>query len=259
MAMEWNGFVLLLRHQCKYQASGNIFRILMSQERSKSMPAGKPTILFFPLQAKNLLLVRITRILTGWRCHSRLPKENFDKLLWGIWSIWRKTAEFGVVASQVGIHKGLFAAANAKKLKQPSLRSSQWKLPSIGWLKANIDGAFIVDSHCGGIGVVFRDSSQFVGGCYVRVNFLHNSSTVEGLATRLASHFAAQHNMAPVVFESDCLKVVNDVKGAVTDLSGNGTLICDIQSLLALCGGSRISHVYREANIMAHKVARLPC
>lgn len=102
-----------------------------------------------------------------------------------------------------------------------------------------------------------RDSlGCLVGGCCVRVDFVHSPLMVEALAARLACQFAMQYHMSPVLFESNCLKVVKDVQSGVYVLSGYGTLIADTQSLLSIYPGSRFVHVYHEANILAHKLAK---
>ncbi|XP_004305156.1 PREDICTED: putative ribonuclease H protein At1g65750-like [Fragaria vesca subsp. vesca] len=162
-------------------------------------------------------------------CHSQIPKELFEKLLWGIWSVWKER--------------------NCRLWKNTQQH--------VGQIKANVDAAFDSVLHCGGLDVAFRDSMGcLVGGCCVRVDFVHNAVMVEALVARLACQVALQLQFSPVVFESDCLKVVKDAQSGVSDLSGYGTLIADIQSLLISCPGSRFVHVYREANVLAHKLAK---
>ncbi|KAL6191408.1 hypothetical protein ACLB2K_037799 [Fragaria x ananassa] len=124
--------------------------------------------------------------------------------------------------------------------------------PSARWVKVNVDATYDSVLHYGGLGVAVRDSlGCLVGGCCVRVDFVHSPLMVEALAARLACQFTMQYHMSPVLFESDYLKVVKDVQSNVY-----GTLITDTQSLLSICPGSRFVHVHREANIWAHKLAK---
>ena len=79
------------------------------------------------------------------------------------------------------------SAANAKKPRAPRRALCPWKAPPIGWVKANVDGAFDSASSSGGLGVVIRDSDGVVigGGC-VLVTHVNNPVMVEVLAVRMA-------------------------------------------------------------------------
>lgn len=86
-----------------------------------------------------------------------------------------------------------------------------WLPPPMGWLKANIDGAFDHDSQTGGIGVVLRNSmGEVVGGLYMCsfVEFVVSPEVVEFTAGREACLLAVNYNLAPLVIESDCITLV---------------------------------------------------
>ncbi|KAL6125240.1 hypothetical protein ACLB2K_073299 [Fragaria x ananassa] len=163
----------------------------------------------------------------------------------------------------LGIQQHTFQAANAKKSRVTRRVLYPWKPPSIGWLKANVDRAFNNTSNNGGLGVVIRDSDGvLVGGGCVFVMHVHNSLMVEVLAVRLACQVAVQFHLSHIIFESDCLKIVYDIKDGKEDNSGYGIVLDDVRQLLAALPGSgtRIDflvvsslhrHVYGESNTLA--------
>ena len=129
----------------------------------------------------------------------------------------------------------------------------------VGWLKINIDGAFDQFTHCGGVGIVVRDSEGSVlEGFCKKINHVYSPDIVEAEAGRMACEFACFHHLSPVVFESDCQKLVRDstIGKDDEDHSNFGMVLADIRSSLSLLPSSFFSHVYRESNVMAHSVAR---
>lgn len=86
--------------------------------------------------------------------------------------------------------------------------------PPVRWLKANIDGAFDIITRLGGIGMVLRDSTgAIVSGIFSIIGNLDSSELVEfQLVGRVARLQVAQYNLAPQVFQSDCLSLVQATK-----------------------------------------------
>ena len=59
-----------------------------------------------------------------------------------------------------------------------------------------------------------------------------------------------------MIFESDCLKLVNAIRSQEADDSGFGVWVEDIKSGILTLPSSYFVHVHREANVVAHKIAR---
>lgn len=82
------------------------------------------------------------------------------------------------------LHDFQFYKSTPKSISR-SPRQVNWKSPSFGWLKINIDGAFSSDLHTGGIGIVVRDNSgQRVSGKCMTVCDVTSPEQVEALAGR---------------------------------------------------------------------------
>ena len=64
------------------------------------------------------------------------------------------------------------------------------------------------------------------------------------------------HGLSHVVFEADCLKLVRASSSEAEDDSSFGMIVEDVRSILLDMPSARFSHVYREANSLAHKVAK---
>ncbi|KAL6134323.1 hypothetical protein ACLB2K_066555 [Fragaria x ananassa] len=129
--------------------------------------------------------------------------------------------------------------------------------PRQGWLKANFDGAFDSSSRSGGIGIIFRDhESVVVGGYYGRVANVTSPDLVEAYAGRLACEMAKELQLFPIVLESDCLNLVKATQSDMED-SAFGIIVEDIKQDLLSLNSSFFSHVFRESNLVAHKLARL--
>ncbi|XP_062014251.1 uncharacterized protein LOC133730728 [Rosa rugosa] len=200
-------------------------------------------------------------------CSESLSEDLFSLLLWGIWSIWKERnkrvwqdkwsspeqVRHGIYSQQV-----LFKSVGLSQRRVGSRVTKPWSPPPVGWLKANMDGAFDKNSCSGGIGVIVRDSDGLiVGGCCCKVGRVLSPALVEALAARRACQLAVSNSLAPIIFESDCQKLVRDIMFEEEDASGYGGIVEDVIFLHASLPGSYFTHVYRESNFAAHMLAKL--
>ncbi|PRQ38614.1 putative ribonuclease H-like domain, reverse transcriptase zinc-binding domain-containing protein [Rosa chinensis] len=204
--------------------------------------------------------------ITSWLqfCLEILSQDEFALLLVLLWSIWKERNQRLWSRKFKTLHQVYFQVRNfVQLLKSSTSRRSRgvvrprrsWLPPPSGWLKANIDGAFNQDSHCGGIGVLIRDSTgSIVGGFCGKISNVLSPDIVEAMAGREACELAAEFQLAPIVFESDCLKLVEASKCDEEDGSGFGRIVEDIRFLLSSTPSAFFSHVFRESNLAAHKL-----
>ncbi|XP_062020930.1 uncharacterized protein LOC133737379 [Rosa rugosa] len=132
-----------------------------------------------------------------------------------------------------------------KPSSSPRLRVQRpWTPPSVGWIKANIDGAFNCSAKNGGMGVIFRDSEGEVvaGGCRY-VSEVSSAEEVEMRASRWACQLAVTHQLTPIIFESDCLTLVQATKDQSGNLSLLGRLVDDIVDSLHSARGLLCPHL----------------
>ncbi|PRQ28830.1 hypothetical protein RchiOBHm_Chr5g0007231 [Rosa chinensis] len=73
---------------------------------------------------------------------------------------------------------------------------------------------------------------------------------------RVHGHYSLEFNQSPVIFESDCLSLVNSINSGDEDTSHLGRVIEDIQAQLCSLPGSFFQHAYCESNTAAHRMAK---
>ncbi|KAL6191896.1 hypothetical protein ACLB2K_038285 [Fragaria x ananassa] len=198
-------------------------------------------------------------------CSESLPVDDFQLLLVMIWAGWKegnsrlwdnKVNSLNKVFYQVPSFILLLCSVRQKVCRRRVFKP--WTTPPVGWLKANIDGAFQAEMKQGGIGVLLRDSDEHVvGGICMKVDTVASPDTVEALARRVACELAAEFNLSPVIFESDCLKLVKTCSSSVEDDSTFGQVVADIKDELSAMPCSFFSHIFRETNSAADKQAKL--
>ncbi|XP_024178347.1 uncharacterized protein LOC112184316 [Rosa chinensis] len=182
-----------------------------------------------------------------------------DKIVWQLASVRgrvrkrrRRTGlEDATVVDELTVPKSYWAGIK-RRVPKP------WLPPPAGWLKANTDGAFDPHSKRQSLGVLFKDHDGVVvaGRCWF-IPRASSAEEMEALAGCMACRLATDHGLFPVSFESDCLTLVNATKDSGGNLSILGRIIDDIVASLQVLLGASFSHVYRESNTAAYKLANL--
>ncbi|KAM5562230.1 hypothetical protein ABKV19_017448 [Rosa sericea] len=196
----------------------------------------------------NILTSSIPNSIVDWlqSCYSSLSREDFSLLLVLLWAIWKErnkrvwNNKFQSL-SQVYFHTvHLFQSlktALPAKVPRVGRRPRPWSPPPAGWLKANMDGAFDAAAHRGGLGVVVRDNGgRIVAGACASVSVVLSPALVEAFAGRLACQVVERFGLAPVVFETDCLQLVNAIQAEGEDTSEFGNLYMNLNNVLILNG-----------------------
>ncbi|XP_040367476.1 uncharacterized protein LOC112178299 [Rosa chinensis] len=121
-----------------------------------------------------------------------------------------------------------------------------------------LHGVLQIDCNEGGLGVVIRDvMGDIVGGVCITVNSVTSPDVVEAMACRAACSLAVQFHLSPIMFETDCQSLVSTIEAEGEETSSLGRIIEDINFSLGILVGSSLRHVYREANMAAHNLAKL--
>jgi ribonuclease HI len=132
-----------------------------------------------------------------------------------------------------------------------TVRLVLWKSPSVEWIKANTDGSVThASAACGGL---FRDyTSRFLGGYAQRVNgtVLH----AELMSMILAMELAHRQGWLALWIESDS-------KAALQAFENHQVVPWDLRNRWSNCFSLHLnlrwSHIYREGNACADKLANL--
>lgn len=204
-----------------------------------------------------------TNSLTLWlhSCVDSYSSSQFDRLMVFIWAVWkarntllwkdRLSSPFEVTF-QASAWLNTFQRTHVRPLKSVRVRT-RWTRPPLGWYSITMDGAFDEAHRIGGISVVARDhEGSFLMGCSLTVQHVYDSGQVEALARSLASQFAIEHGLGPVIFESGCLGLVQALSSSDTFEARLGPVYEDIGRLLQELPESSFSHIYWEANDQLH-------
>jgi hypothetical protein len=137
------------------------------------------------------------------------------------------------------------------------LRSVKWKYPPIGWLKINIDDAFLASEQMGGIWIIIRNNDEnCVGYKCERVRNVSSPEQVAALAGRCVVRWVQEKGLSPIVFETDSMILSSAIKQQSHVHSPLGPIYEAIVESISTLPGSLFHHVYRRANGVAHCIAR---
>lgn len=138
---------------------------------------------------------------------------------------------------------------DTQKYKNQQVRRQQtWSPPPEGWFKVNV-----IEDQVAGLGVVVADSNgNMVAAAFQKEVFQHSVAFMEAEAVKLGIHIAQSAGCSPLILESDSQEVVGLIqnkKGSKTEIFWT---VLTIQDNLARMSQSRIQHVRRECNTIAH-------
>jgi ribonuclease HI len=132
-----------------------------------------------------------------------------------------------------------------------------WVKPSLGWCKCNVDAAFHKEINKTSTGWVLRDHiGRFIAA--ETTWFDGNCSIVEGEAIALlnALQSMVQRGFSHVIFESDSKSVVDAIHHYRGGNSEFSVSVSNINNLLACNQNFLVKFVRRQANMVAHTLAR---
>ncbi|KAK2456835.1 hypothetical protein QL285_004167 [Trifolium repens] len=132
-----------------------------------------------------------------------------------------------------------------------------WQQPPHGYYKCNVDASFYNLAASTGWGWVLRDAHggfKLAGSNIVPTTF----SVIEGEALALveAMEEVIHRGFPYVIFESDSKLVVDAIHSRQSGVSEFSLLISHIQSLLRVHNYFEVKYVRRQANKVAHYLAR---
>ncbi|XP_062014144.1 uncharacterized protein LOC133730601 [Rosa rugosa] len=138
-------------------------------------------------------------------------------------------------------------------------RVFKWKAPPKCWLKINFNGAFNGGTGKAAVGVVVRDETGVCLGAVGKAfSYIHSAEHAELTACREAVDNVITHLLHPVIFETDCLILKQQLcQERGQNLSALGRLYDDVSADLENLPNSWFVYARRprEANKAAHLLA----
>ncbi|KAG8498658.1 hypothetical protein CXB51_004994 [Gossypium anomalum] len=182
-----------------------------------------------------------------------LDKKAFSDLITMLWNIWnsRNNIVFRETEDDAKVTWDRAAA-----LSWDFQRKQGWRKPDPGMVKINFDANTNGRRIC--FGVVARDHDGFVLGG--RAGVLEKNVQAEWAelhALEESIKFAQTKNWTKLIFESDCVSLINRLNKANVDLSTMGYCIKDILKMLKQCCHFVFSFIW--APHCCNKAADLLC
>nr|POE81223.1 putative ribonuclease h protein [Quercus suber] len=197
--------------------------------------------------------------------HDHHLAERFAVIAWSIWYKRNATWTSSSSLPRTQIHADALERLNefhqAQDIPMVSHQPStpvHWCPPPNSWCKVNFDGAIFQELGDAGIGVVIRDHvGKVIGAMSERIALPPSLEHVEALACRRATLFAKDFNLQAVTFEGDSETIINYLKSDEDCLAPFGHLIEDSRYLASSFQAVTFSHVKRNGNSVADKLAKL--
>lgn len=191
-------------------------------------------------------------------------QETTSMILWSLWKsrnskLWEDIDTPSSLIIQRA-HDSLHEWRCLQRARQPNQNIHQdelWVKPSPSRLKCNVDCALFNNNTITGLGICFQDSSGALRYGLSKYSLYTSSpSEVEALSLLEALTFADNQGMTSVIFESDCKLVVDAIISTYSPLNEFEDIISRCKTLLASHSNYSVTYVRRQANRVAHSIAR---
>jgi len=185
-----------------------------------------------------------------------------ELILTGGWYIWWERRKFvHGEAIQQPMQSALSIASlttNYKTAMKKSIKQREgWKRPPEGKLLINIDGSFREESDSGGTGVVIRDSKgTFIAGSCNYMEHVVDAPTSEVMALKEGLLLAQWIGCNGFIIHLDYMEVVETIRLGISFAAG-APIYDDCFLLWQDFEAISIEHCDREANMVAHEIARV--
>ncbi|KAH9718140.1 hypothetical protein KPL71_022099 [Citrus sinensis] len=142
--------------------------------------------------------------------------------------------------------------------KQKSNNELTCKPPPEGYVKINTDAAIYMEEQKVGLGIIIRDSKgDFVAAAMKTSKFIDNIAYAEAEAIHLGMNVAEAVASGPVIVESDCSEVVNQILGRTRSNLELLWIISDIQKQMQRVKDIKMQFTPRICNGAAHDLAEV--
>ncbi|XP_018860262.1 uncharacterized protein LOC109021962 [Juglans regia] len=191
--------------------------------------------------------------------------EKLSTLFVLAWGFWYRRNKFVneqelLVSERAAENAYVLLRSHAQvsiKTRSQTLKHYKWHPPSAGCLKLNVDAAVFPEWDKAGVGPVLRDENGRVIMALSRAEIpMEGSEGIELLAIFRGLQQCATMGVSNIVVESDSLLSIDALNDDNMTNSMLGVLYYEIKKLATCFDACLFSHVYREGNMVAHKLAR---
>lgn len=136
----------------------------------------------------------------------------------------------------------------------------RWKGPSVGTLKMNVDASVKEGEHHFSIGLVLKDTQgQYIMGKTRKFAGSIQIVEAEIIAILEGLSWLEELQVNTSIIDSDSLLSVNAINRSYQNYLELSSLVQHCKSIISSRGGFSVFHVRKQANKVAHKMAKIPC
>ena len=189
-------------------------------------------------------------------------KELISVSSWYLWWIRRQHTHDEPVPTLYKCRMSVLAiVANAQAVatsgRLRSNRGEKWAKSEPRQIKINVDSSFVAVLGAGSTGAVARDyQGNFVAAATRYFPHVASLELAEAFAMRDGLQLAVKLGCSNVVAESDSIQVVQACTGEEPWWNAAATIFADCVDLVTNIGSVKFSHCLREANQVAHELAK---
>ena len=141
--------------------------------------------------------------------------------------------------------------------QQQEQHAAQWQPPEFNFVKCNVDAALFEEQRSFGIGMCIRNSSgEFIKAATTWHEGSPPAQEAEAVGLRDAIVWLGSLGLSHVHIELDCKLVVDNISDRTKNQAEFGNIITACRTLLQQFPNFKISFVRRQANSVAHCLAR---
>ena len=133
----------------------------------------------------------------------------------------------------------------------------RWCKPEPRQVKLNVDASFLADICAGSAGAVLRDyHGNFIAGSCVFLPHVSTAEMAEALAMREGLSLANSVGCSAIIAEYDSMETIEACSGDEIWWNDSAAIFADCIDLVSAIGVVTFKHCPREANQVAHELAR---
>jgi ribonuclease HI len=191
-----------------------------------------------------------------------VPSMNMKEVIvtacWYIWWIRRRRVRNEEVPPIFKCKMSILSIiSNAAKanIKPTEQRDTKWVKPSPRQVKLNVDASFFENDRAGGVGAVLRDyQGNFLAASCKFLPHIPSASMAEAMAMREGLALANTTGSSWILAES--MEVIQSCVGQDNWWGDSAAIYADCVDMSVSIGNVSFRHSFREANKVAHVLAR---
>jgi ribonuclease HI len=177
---------------------------------------------------------------------------------WYLWWIRRRRTHEESVPPMLRCKMSILSiVSNASKVGSKPADRPRWEKPNSAQTKVNVDGSFHQDTHAGSVAAVIRDSKgNFLAASTTFLPSVALAAMAEAMAMREGLALANRLGCNNVIMESDSTETVEAFSGEDVWWGDSSAIFADCVDLASLIDKISFKFSPREANGVAHELAR---